>query len=344
MMKKVIVTMSGGVDSAVAALLLKRQGFDVTGVTLNLLPDNENSDDIRDAAETAASLGIPHFILDMRKEFSENVIDYFCREYLFGRTPNPCVRCNRLVKLGALAKIAAEKGFDLLATGHYARLGYENGRYFIKKAAEKAKDQSYVLCGLSQKTLSALLFPLGELAKTEIRSIAAKAGLKAAAKRDSQDICFIKNGDYADFLTKRTGISSEKGDFIDLDGNMLGKHIGLIHYTVGQRKGLGASFGEPRYVISKNAEKNTVTLGKNADLFASRVTVGQLNFQRIPALEAPVRVTAKIRYSQSETPALLSPDGENAALDFDSPVRTPAPGQSAVFYDGDALVGGGVIL
>lgn len=335
--------MSGGVDSTAAALLLKRQGYDVVGATLELLPENMNADDIGDAREAAALIGIPHYVFDMKDRFSADVIDYFCCEYLRGATPNPCVRCNKCIKFGALAQKAAELGCNLLATGHYARIGSDGGRYFVRKAAQAAKDQSYMLWQLSQDVLSHVIFPLGDMSKTEIRAVAAEAGLNTASKRDSQDICFIPDGDYAAFLTKRTGAEPIPGDFIDREGNVLGRHGGMIHYTPGQRKGLGVTFGEPRYVISKNAENNTVTLGKSEELFVSRVNLEEVNIQLFDKLDSPITVTAKTRYSQHEAPAALIPTQDGAVLEFAEPVRAPAVGQSAVFYIGDAVVGGGVI-
>ena len=341
---KILVAMSGGVDSTAAALLLKRQGHDVAGATLDLLPENGNKRDIEDAAAAAAAIGIPHYVFDLKDVFAEKVIGNFCAEYVRGRTPNPCVQCNMFVKFGAMARMAAELGYGTLATGHYARVCRENGRYFIRRASDAKKDQSYVLYGLTQEQLAHVVFPLADMTKEEIRALAAEAGLNAATRRDSQDICFIKDGDYAGYLCKKQGVVPVPGDFVDADGNPLGRHDGVIYYTVGQRKGLGVTFGEPRYVVAKNAVDNTVTLGKNEDLFVNTVRVRELKLQKLAALDSPVRVTAKTRYSQRETPALLFPDGEGAALEFDSPVRAPAPGQSAVFYDGDDVVGGGIII
>ena len=336
--------MSGGVDSTAAALLLKRQGHEVAGATLDLLDENGNSRDIKDAADAAAAIGIPHYVFDFKDLFAEKVVGNFCGEYLCGRTPNPCVQCNMFIKFGAMARKAAELGFDTLATGHYARICRENGRYFIRRASDARKDQSYVLYGLSQEQLSRVVFPLTDMTKDGIRALAAEAGLNAASRRDSQDICFIKDGDYARYLREKRGVAPLPGDFVDADGNVLGRHDGVIYYTVGQRKGLGVTFGEPRYVTAKNAVDNTVTLGRNEDLFVNVVRVRELKLQKLAALDSTVRVTAKTRYSQSETPALLSPEGDGARLDFDSPVRAPAPGQSAVFYDGDDVVGGGIII
>lgn len=344
-MKKVLIAMSGGVDSTVAALLLKKQGFEVAGATFDLLPENGNKDDIENAAQAAAHIGIPHYVLDLKKEFSQCVIDNFKNEYICGRTPNPCIECNRHIKFGAFAEKATELGYPLIATGHYANIGFENGRYFITKAADLGKDQSYVLYPLKQTALSRLILPLGSLTKSEIRALAADFGLAAASKRDSQDICFIPDGDYIKYLCNKHGLTPEKGDYIDSEGNILGKHSGMINYTLGQRKGLGITFGEPRFVIAKDAEKNTVTLGKSEELFSSKVRLENINLQLIESLTEPIRVTAKTRYSQKETPATLSPDGSSGAvLDFDCPVRAPSPGQSAVFYAGERLIGGGKIV
>lgn len=343
-MKKILLAMSGGVDSTVAALLLKEQGYEVGGATFDLLPENGNKDDIENAAQAAAHIGIPHFVIDMKDTFSRCVISDFRDEYLRGGTPNPCIECNRHVKFGEFLNHADRLGYDFIATGHYAKVGSENGRFFIKKASDSSKDQSYVLYPLGQEALSRLILPLGDLTKTEIREIAAGFGLSVASKRDSQDICFIPDGDYVGYLCNKHGIKPEKGDYIDSQGNIIGKHSGIINYTLGQRKGLGITFGEPRFVTAKDAEKNTVTLGKSEELFSSRVKLNNVNLQLIERLTTPLRVTAKTRYSQKETDATLSFTEEGYVLDFDSPVRAASPGQSAVFYAGERLIGGGKIV
>lgn len=336
--------MSGGVDSSAAALLLLREGRTLLGLTLHLFDGGEEG---ADAADAAAQLGIPHRTLDMRREFRAGVIQRFVAEYERGRTPNPCVLCNRAVKFGALLQRAEELGCSRLATGHYARTEYEagSGRWLLKKALHPDKDQSYVLAMLTQEQLSRALFPLGKLSKQEVRAIAAEAGLTAARKRDSQDICFIPDGDYGAFLRRYTGRDYPPGPFVYEDGTLMGRHTGIVDYTVGQRRGLGVSSGLGRlYVKELIPEDNVVLLSLNGGLFARTLTAGELNLIACDRLDGPVRLRAKIRYRMAEQPCTAEQTGEDTVrLTFDQPQRAVTPGQTVVFYDGDTVVGGAVI-
>lgn len=341
-MEKVLVAMSGGVDSAVAALRLCEAGYDVQGVTLCLIQGK--TEEAQKAAEICESIGIGHTVLHLEKEFEQAVQRPFIEAYQKGFTPNPCVICNKKIKFGALMDYAVEKGFDKLATGHYASIEKQNGRYVIKKAADNSKDQTYMLWKLSQDVLSRVLFPLDNYKKTENRKKAGQYNLKNADSPDSQDICFIESGDYASFIENMTGEKSAQGNFVDTNGNILGKHNGVIRYTVGQRKGLGIALGKPRFVISKNALENTVVLGDEQDLFYKKIYLKDTNYILIEDLKEELAVTAKLRYSQFESKAVLRPCKDGAMLEFEQPQRAPAPGQTAVFYINDALVGGGIIV
>lgn len=351
---KVLVAMSGGVDSAVSAHLIMQE-HDPVGVTMKLHDESDNliygensccsEQDIADAKSVCALVGIPHEVHDFGAQFKECVISDFINCYKCGSTPNPCVVCNRKIKFEQLLKLALERGFDAIATGHYARIEKsENGRYILKKALDISKDQSYVLYSLTQHQLSHTLFPLGNMTKTEARELAEKIGFTNARKHDSQDICFIPDGNYASFIEQVTGESFEKGDFIDLDGNVLGKHNGIINYTIGQRKGLGIALGEPMYVVEKNLENNTVTLARNSDLFKSTLTANKINLIACERIEEPTRIKAKIRYNQTEQPATVEQiDIDRIRVVFDEPQRAITRGQSVVLYDGDIVVGGGII-
>ena len=342
MKEKVLVGMSGGVDSSAAALVLKNKGYDVCGITLTLT-ENDNSRDINDAKAVCEKLGINHIVLDLRKEFRENVISYFINEYKSGRTPNPCIACNKHIKFGAMLDYANKNGFDKIATGHYARVEEENGRFLLKRGADLSKDQSYVLFSLTQNQLSRLLLPLGDISKPQVREMTEKAGLISADRPDSQDICFVPDGDYAAFIEKTDGFTSEKGDYVDINGNVLGQHEGVIHYTIGQRKGLGIALGKPQFVIDKNPETDRVVLGDEEHLFKRQVYVEDANFLVFDSLNTAMPVTAKLRYRHKEQPAVIYPHKDGIMIEFATPQRAPSPGQAAVFYYSDVVIGGGII-
>ncbi len=341
--------MSGGIDSAVAALIALDKGYDVSGATMRLCPKIINdsdltADDINDAAEVCRVLDIPHRVYDMQEKFSSTVIRDFIDTYYAGGTPNPCIVCNKVMKFGAFLDEELSRGADYIATGHYARIEEKNGRYFLKKAADASKDQTYMLWSLSQHQLSHTLFPLGDMTKSEIRALGAERGFRIAHKSDSQDICFVPDGDYAAFLEKAVGEKYPEGDYIDEDGKILGRHKGVIHYTVGQRKGLGISMGRHIFVTKKDAETNTVTLADEDRLFTKTVVIRNVNLIPFDKLEEKIRVKAKIRYRHAESFAFAEQTGDDEiTLTFDEPQRAPAKGQSAVMYDGDYVIGGGII-
>ncbi len=342
-MKRVWVGMSGGIDSSAAAFMLQQQGFDVEGVTLQLLDDV--SADAQDAKKMAQTLGIPHRVLDYRAWFRESVMQNFADVYCRGETPNPCLVCNKTVKFGKMLDDALAAGADAVATGHYAQCEQSpDGRWLLKKAADKTKDQSYVLYSLTQHQLSHSLFPLGGMTKAEIRRTAEEQGWVTAHKSDSQDICFVPNGNYVEFLEKDFAVRRQNGPFLNAQGECIGTHAGMIGYTIGQRKGLGVAFGEPRYVIAKDAQNNTVTLGKHEELFSLSLIADDVNFITFDELKAPLRVTAKTRYSQTESPATVEPFGDSRIrVIFDEPQRALTAGQAVVLYQGDYVVGGGTI-
>lgn len=350
-MQKVALGMSGGVDSSVAAILLQNEGFCVHGVTMRLfdnspLQDYELTPESLAAKKVCESLNIEHTQLDLRKEFSDQIVDYFIDEYICGGTPNPCVVCNKQIKFGLMQEKAVSLGCDFTATGHYAKRVIDGDRYLIKKADDATKDQSYMLYSLSQNQIKNALFPLGELTKAEIREIALEKGLESANKKDSQDICFVPSGDYAKFITDHTGKTFKEGLFFSPDGTILGKHKGIINYTIGQRKGLGIALGSPAFVCDKNVENNTVTLSTDENsLFKKCVEIKNTNFIPFDKLNGDLKVKAKLRYQQTEQDAVLHPVSEDRLIiEFDTPQRAPAKGQSAVFYDGDILIGGGIIV
>lgn len=341
-MKKIAIGLSGGVDSSTAASLLLQQGYDVTGIILRLKPDNLADSDIADAQRIADALGIELHVVDRREIFRKKVIEPFVSEYLHARTPNPCVECNAAIKFGAMLDYALEIGCDGIATGHYARIEENNGRYLLKRS-ESAKDQSYFLYRLNQFQLSHAMFPLEGMEKKKIREIAEKANLPVAQKRDSQEICFVPDDDYIAYLSAM-GISSPKGSFIDKSGNILGTHNGIINYTIGQRKGLGA-FGKPMFVTGINAENNTVTIGENGSQYSRGLIADKMNFIAFEELNETIRADVKIRFRAKEQPATVTPNGDGTVtVIFDEPQRSVTPGQGAVMYDGNTLLGGGRII
>ena len=351
---KIMVAMSGGVDSAVTALLCLQAGYDAGGCTMKLYrPPTDTPEgrvcgsdkDVDDARIVCEHLGISHTVIDFGAEFEEQVIGDFITEYQNCRTPNPCIVCNRCMKFGALLDTALQMGYDKIATGHYAKIEQDaSGRYLLKRAKDPTKDQTYFLWQLTQHQLSHTLFPLGEMTKAKAREIAAQHGLCNAHKSDSQDICFVPDGDYASFITKKTGATYPRGNFIDQGGQVLGQHAGIIRYTVGQRKGLGIALGAPMYVKSKNASDNTVTLCDDASLYTSTVIAKRINMIALPCLDSPIRAQVKIRYQHAPAPATVTQtDSDALHVVFDVPQRAIAPGQSAVIYDGDTVIGGGII-
>ena len=358
MNRSVMAAMSGGVDSSVAAALLKEADWHVVGATLKLFSGEDTGvdpaartccslSDVADARNVAYRLGIDHFVFNFGEEFGRDVIARFARAYREGRTPNPCIDCNRFIKFKKLLERARLLGADRIATGHYARVSFdgERGRWLLKKSADAAKDQTYVLAMLTQEQLSRTLFPLGGLTKLQVRALAEKYGFLNAGKRDSQDICFVPDGDYASFLETMLGVASPPGDFVSTDGRVLGRHNGLIRYTVGQRRGLGLVSDRPKYVISKDAASNTVVVGDEAELFTGDMTVEDINFVAVGELTEPARAGVKTRYSQKETPAtLFPPENGRMRVVFDRPQRAVTPGQAAVFYDGDTVVCGSTII
>jgi len=386
MKKKVVVGMSGGVDSSVAAYLLKEQGYEVIGVTMMIWQQDSKSEDgsccglsaVEDARRVAELLEIPYYVMNFRNEFQEKVVDYFVEEYMCGRTPNPCIACNRYVKWEALLKRSLEIGADYIATGHYAGISrLQNGRYAICHSATAAKDQTYALYNLTQEQLAKTLMPLGAYTKDEIRNIAEKIGLPVASKPDSQEICFVPDNDYAGFiqreladetpegenpcgenlcgkkrkgsnLRKRGNVSGgvlQPGNFVTADGTVLGQHKGIIHYTVGQRRGLDLPMGERVFVTKIRPETNEVVIGKNEDIFTDTVVCDRVNFMSVPDLEAPVRVKAKIRYNHAGEYGMIEKLGDGLVkCIFEKPVRAATPGQAMVFYDGEHVLGGGTIL
>ena len=347
--------MSGGVDSSVAAYLMKQRGFDCIGVTMKLFSNEEigcsraktccSLEDVEDARSVAYRLGIPYYVFNFTEDFGRQVIDRFVAAYENGATPNPCIDCNRYLKFERLYRRAAELGCDRVATGHYARIEKQGDRYLLKKASDESKDQSYVLYAMTQEQLAHTAFPCGALSKTQTRQIAEEQGFLNAEKPDSQDICFVPDGDYAAFIRRYTGKSYSDGPFVTTQGTIVGRHRGIIHYTVGQRKGLGISSDRPLYVQSIDAAKNTVVLGENRELFGTELNA--VNFNWI-AFETPpdiLRAKAKIRYRHREQWATVEVTGKNTVhLVFDAPQRAVTRGQAVVLYDGDTVLGGGEII
>ncbi len=350
MKKKVLVGMSGGVDSSVTAALLKEQGYDVTGATMRLWAHNDADEQhikltINDARRVCDSLNIEHIVLDFKDDFIKTVVGNFIDEYKSGRTPNPCVICNKRLKFGTMLDSALESGFDFIATGHYAKIAYnpDTGRYMLKKGDSPKKDQTYFLYHLTQHQLSHTLMPIGTFEKTEIRAMAQQRGLPVANKPDSQEICFIRNDDYSAFITEYADFTPESGDIFDTAGNIIGKHKGLIYYTIGQRKGIGA-YGRPMFVKEIHPESNSIILGEKGMEFSSELTASNASYIPFDRLTGEMRVTAKVRYQAPPSPAVITPVGENGVrVVFDMPQRAVTPGQAVVFYNGDEVVGGATV-
>ena len=347
-MSKVLIAMSGGVDSAVAAYLIKEKGYDALGATMKLYRPCQtvsDEDETADAVAVARLVGIRHQVLDFESDFRSLVVESFITEYEAAKTPNPCVICNETLKFGKMMEAADHLGTDLLATGHYARIERnENGRYLLRCAADLTKDQSYVLYMLNQAQLSRVLFPLGEYTKAQVREIARGLGFVNANKGDSQDICFIPDGDYAGFIKRYTGKEYPEGHFVNESGEVLGTHRGIIHYTIGQRKGLGIALGHPAFVCHKDPVANTVTLSDNDALFSTSLFAKKVNWIPFDRLLSPMKVQAKIRYNMRAQPAIVEQiDDNRVRVTFDQPQRAITPGQSVVFYDGEYVVGGGII-
>lgn len=355
-MRKAMIAMSGGVDSSVAAYLTKESGDDCIGVTMKLFENEDigvrrdkaccSLDDVEDARSVCYRIGIRYYVLNFTVRFRETVMERFVKAYEKGWTPNPCIDCNRFLKFELLFQRMKELERDYIVTGHYARTEYDaaSGRYLLKKAVDETKDQSYVLYTLTQEQLAHVSFPLGSLQKSRVREIAGEHGFVNAGKHDSQDICFVPDGDYAGFIEQYRGFPSEEGDFVDKDGNVMGRHKGVIHYTVGQRRGLGIPAADRLYVCRILPEKNQVVLGSREELFQRELAAGDVNLISRESLAEPMRVKAKIRYRHPEQPALAwqTPDGK-LHLRFEEPQRAITRGQAVVLYDGDVVVGGGVI-
>ena len=340
---KVLIAMSGGVDSAATAALILEAGHTAEGCTLRLSGTAREDAELVRAAASAAALGIPHRILDLREEFAREVIRPFAEAYARGKTPNPCILCNKKIKLGALYRYAMAEGFDAIATGHYARIEMKDGRPHLLRATDGAKDQSYVLYTLPEEVLARTLLPLGDKTKAEARAIAERYGLASARAEESQDICFVPNGRYAEVVESTLGAPIPEGNYVDREGNVLGRHRGITHYTIGQHKGLGIALGRVRYVTRIDAARGEVTLGDEEELYSREVRLCDLHFIG-DTPSAPLPVTAKLRYRQRDVAATVIPEEGGARLVTEVPVRAPAPGQSAVLYDGDRVLGGGIIM
>jgi tRNA-specific 2-thiouridylase len=339
---KVVIAMSGGVDSSVAAALLQQEGYEVIGLTMQLTPDENASESARKVAD---KIGISHKIINLREIFDREIVSSFCREYSLGRTPNPCVLCNKLIKFGALWEKATEMGADFLATGHYAQVDRDGTDLYLKKGSDIKKDQSYFLCMLTREQLSHVLFPVGRLTKAKVRQIARETGIPSASRPESQEICFIPDDDYAGFLKKRIGHSAPPGPILDESGNVLGEHRGITTYTIGQRHGLGIGAAEPLYVIAIESERNAVIVGTKAQTYGADLIAGNLNWIVPVNLDSPLTAKAKVRYRQPETEAIITAlDNGIVHVKFTSPQMSITPGQTIAFYEGDKVLGGGTII
>ena len=350
--KKALIGMSGGVDSSVAAFLMQRSGFECIGATMRLYDSSTEEstccslEDVEDARTVATRLGMRHYVFNFKDDFDRQVVQKFVASYEQGLTPNPCIDCNRHLKFDRLLRRAAELGCGWVVSGHYAQIRQdpESGRYLLYKAADKAKDQTYFLACLNQSQLAHIQFPLGGLTKQQVREIAEENGFVNARKRDSQDICFVPDGDYGAFLQRYTGKTYPGGDFLNLQGQVVGHHRGAACYTLGQRKGLGLAMGAPVYVCAKDMQRNTVTVGPNEALFSPALRAGDWNWYPFAQLTQPLRVTAKTRHSQFQQAATVYPEDHGfARVEFDAPQRAVTPGQAVVLYDGNIVVGGGTI-
>ncbi|MDU6335258.1 tRNA 2-thiouridine(34) synthase MnmA [Clostridium sporogenes] len=354
MKKKVLVGMSGGVDSSVAAYLLKEQGYEVIGVTMQIWQDDEEFIEkeggccslsaVADARRVANKIGIPFYVMNFKDAFKRNVIDYFVDEYMEGRTPNPCIACNKFIKFSSFLDKAMAMGINYVATGHYAIIEKQKDRYIIKKSEDDKKDQTYALYNLTQFQLERTLMPCGQYKKSEIREIAKNIGLRVHNKKDSEEICFIPDNDHGRYIKNRFPNKVRQGNFVDKQGNVLGKHKGIVYYTIGQRKGLGIAFGKPMYVVDINPFKNEVVLGTIEDLLNTELIAKDINYIPFDTLKEPMEVEAKIRYSQIPSKAIITPiDDSRVRVDFHEKQRAITKGQSVVFYKDDLLIGGGII-
>jgi tRNA-specific 2-thiouridylase len=356
---KALIAMSGGVDSSVAVSLMLARGYDCIGVTMKLFDDAEwggdagsshkeksccSLSDVNDARDVAYRCGIPHYTLNLKDQFKRDVIERFISVYEAGGTPNPCIDCNRFLKFNLLLLRARQLEFDYLVTGHYARIEKSGGRYLLKKALDDKKDQSYVLYAMNQDQLANTIFPIGELRKEDVRTLASESAFINAAKQDSQDICFVPDGDYGAFIEKYLGKKYPEGDIIDGAGKLMGRHKGYIRYTIGQRRGLGVAANEPLYVVAKSTGYNTVTLGPDSALYTNSLIANNINLIALDTLDKPLRVAVKTRYLQKEQNAVVEQISPSSfRVDFDSPQRAVTPGQACVLYDGDVVIGGGTI-
>lgn len=354
--ERIAVAMSGGVDSSLAAALLKKKGYDVIGLTFRMWPKEEcgasvgraccNLEAVTRARAVAGDLKIPYYVFDFSREFKREVIDYFCNEYLKGLTPNPCIICNQRIKFGLLLEKARALGASRIATGHYARVGFnkKSGRFLLRDGKDKDRSQSYFLFNLSQEQLGSIVFPLGGLTKEKVRALAKRMKIRTYDTVSSQDVCFIQDMQYAEYITKKTGIKTLEGDIVDKTGDVLGRHKGISFYTIGQRRGLGIAYKEPLYVTGIDMESNRVVVGTKKDVLRKGLIASGMNWIAIEKLGRPMRVTAKIRYNNKKSKVTVSKISANKVrVDFDKPQEAPTPGQAVVFYDKDIVIGGGWI-